>query len=557
VKVVIKFSSRKNQVVGLIGQKQKVFLMHSEVKNLIGIIIMIMLSVFKLTAQISPGDLSNFHSYLEGISNCTQCHVLGDKVSDEKCLICHTEIKERISLQKGYHASADVKGKQCFACHNDHHGKNFQLIRFEVEKFDHNLTGYSLSVPHSKKECIDCHNTKYIADQKIKDKKYTYMGVKTDCLNCHADYHQKTLSSVCLNCHNSDTFKPATKFNHANTKFQLAGKHINVDCSKCHKVEMIAGNKFQDFRLDQYDCSGCHKDPHENQFGQNCSQCHNEESFQIVKGVKNFDHNKTDYKLEGKHLEVNCKDCHKTKITDPLKYNLCTDCHTDYHNNQFVKNGLSPDCSQCHSVTGFSLFSFTLDQHNMSAFPLRGAHLAVSCLECHKKQEKWNFRNIGINCKDCHQDVHHDIIRTKYYPDANCKICHSERQWTDVSFDHSTTEFILTGAHTKQDCRACHITRDSDGTFQQKFSGLTKNCSDCHSDNHHKQFEENGITNCVECHGTEDWKASKFDHNNSAFKLDGKHINVPCENCHKPQYEGSDIYIKYKLKEYKCESCHL
>ena len=75
-------------------------------------------------------------------------------------------------------------------------------------------------------------------------------------------------------------------------------------------------------------------------------------------------------------------------------------------------------------------------------------------------------------------------------------------------------------------------------------------------DKHFKQFEKNGITNCTDCHGTENWKASKFNHNNTAFKLDGKHINVACAKCHKPQQEGSNFYVKYKLKEFKCESCH-
>jgi hypothetical protein len=499
------------------------------------------------------------------MSNCTQCHVLGNKVSNEKCLICHKEIQQRINLQKGYHSSAEIKGKQCITCHNEHHGKNFQLIRLDTAKFDHSLTGYTLSVPHAKKGCKDCHVTKFITDQKIKAKKYTYMGVSTDCLSCHADYHQKTLPSDCLNCHNADAFKPATKFNHAKTRFQLVGKHINVDCLKCHKVEMVNEKKFQEFKLNQnISCASCHKDPHQNKFGQNCNQCHTEESFQIVKGAKNFDHNKTDYKLEEKHLTVNCKACHKTKFTDPLKFKNCTDCHTDYHKKQFAKNGVSPDCSQCHSVKGFTLFSYSIDQHNLSPFPLRGAHVATPCLECHKKQEVWNFRGIGINCKDCHADIHKTFIQAKYYPEENCKICHNEGRWADVSFDHSKTEFNLTGGHTKQSCRACHITRDSNGAIQrdsrriigQKFSGLSKNCSDCHDDIHRKQFEKNGITNCTECHYTENWKASKFDHNNTAFKLDGKHINVACLKCHKPQQEGSYVYIKYKLKEFKCESCH-
>ena len=316
-----------------------------------------LLSFIKVTAQLSPGDLSNLHSHLEGLSNCTQCHVLGNKVSSEKCLACHTEIKERIDLKKGYHVSSEVKGKECIVCHSDHNGKNFQLVRLDIAKFDHNLTGFSLSLPHAKKECKDCHNTKFITEQKIKDKTFTYLGVGQECLICHEDYHQKTLSSTCLNCHEPDVFKPASRFKHSATKFPLVGKHAKVDCIKCHKVEMTGSTKFQKFQGVVYtNCTSCHKDPHQNKFGQNCSQCHSEESFMSVKGISTFDHNKTDFKLVDKHLNVSCKACHKTKVTDPLKHDRCTDCHTDYHKNQFVKNGILPDCSQCHSVKGFTPF---------------------------------------------------------------------------------------------------------------------------------------------------------------------------------------------------------
>jgi hypothetical protein len=324
------------------------------------------------------------------------------------------------------------------------------------------------------------------------------------------------------------------------------------------------GKKSQVFQTSRFTCSDCHKDPHSNKFGVNCSQCHNEDSFQIVKGVKDFDHNKTDYKLEEKHLTVDCKTCHKTKFTDPLKFKLCTDCHTDYHNNQFVKNGVSPDCSQCHTLKGFTLFSYSIDQHNQSVYPLIGAHLAVPCNDCHKKQKDWNFRNIGLACKDCHTDIHKAFIPAKNYPEANCKNCHNENSWADVSFDHSTTDFSLTGAHLKAICRDCHLTTDSQGIINrdakgiivQKFSDLSKDCSSCHPDKHNKQFEKNGITTCTECHDTNSWNVSKFDHNKAAFKLDGKHINVPCIKCHKPQQEGSSIIVTYKIKDYKCESCH-
>ena len=167
----------------------------------------------ELTAQISPGELSAVHTHLEGLSNCTQCHVLGNKVSSEKCLVCHTEIKTRIESKKGYHASSDVAGGECALCHSEHNGKNFRLINLDTDNFDHDLTGYHLSVPHAKRSCADCHSSKHITDPKLKAKKKTYLGVGQDCLNCHSDYHLRTLSSDCAKCHDSEKFVPASKFN--------------------------------------------------------------------------------------------------------------------------------------------------------------------------------------------------------------------------------------------------------------------------------------------------------------------------------------------------------
>jgi hypothetical protein len=522
-----------------------------------GTILIMLLSAHNLAAQLSPGDLATPHSNLEGISNCTQCHVLGDKQPNEKCLACHTEINDRISASKGYHSSSEVKGKQCFSCHSEHNGKNFQLVRLDVTKFDHQITGYPLSVPHAKKDCKDCHASKFIGEPKLKNRKNTYLGVKTECLNCHNDYHLRTLSSTCTNCHTPDAFVPASKFSHDNARFQLAGKHRSVGCVKCHKINMTDGKKFQQFSGIQYaNCTSCHRDPHSNKFGQNCRQCHSEESFQIILGTQKFDHNKTDYKLEGKHLIVNCKACHKGKFTDPLKFDKCINCHADYHNSQFVKDGVTPDCSKCHNIDGFNLFSFTVEQHNEGAFCLKGAHLAIPCYDCHRKQDKWSFRKIGISCRDCHQDIHQNIIETKYYPDANCISCHKESRWSDIAFDHTKTDFLLTGGHTGKSCRVCHFKTDADGKVQQKFKGLSQSCSNCHSDNHRNQFEKNGTTNCTDCHGTENWKALKFDHNKTAFRLDGKHINVSCAKCHKPKQDGTEFYVLYKLKEFKCESCH-
>jgi nitrate/TMAO reductase-like tetraheme cytochrome c subunit len=508
-------------------------------------------------AQISPGSLAAVHSQLEGMSNCTKCHELGNKVTNAKCLACHIELKVRVDQNKGYHSSAEVRGKNCSSCHNDHHGVNFQILRFEKEKFNHNLAGFPLTGAHAKKTCKDCHNPGFITSKAILAKKFTYLGLKTECLGCHTDYHQKTLSASCTNCHGVDAFKPVIKFSHATTHYPLAGMHQTVECLKCHPITVKNGIKFQEFAGIKFaNCTNCHEDVHQNKFGQNCKQCHSEASFHAIRTLSNFDHSKTNYKLEDKHITVPCVACHKASVTAPLKYSQCTDCHKDYHNNQFRQNGRVTDCSVCHSTKGFDKFSYTVEQHNQGKFPLDGAHLATPCFACHKKTSLWTFRQIGSQCVDCHKNIHEGFINIKFYPDFNCRACHITSGWKELKFDHSVTGFALSGVHAIKDCRICHFKPDSAGVVVQKFSALSQACSSCHLDIHMKQFEYKGVNNCLKCHNFEKWKIENFDHNTTAFKLDGKHQNVACAKCHKKITDGQNTYVLYKIKEWKCKDCH-
>ncbi|MCX6246062.1 MAG: DUF3716 domain-containing protein [Bacteroidetes bacterium] len=509
-------------------------------------------------AQLSPGELAAVHSHLEGLSNCTKCHTLGDKVSNEKCLACHTEVKARIDQKRGYHSSAAVKGKACASCHNDHHGTTFQIVRFSKEKFDHNLAGFPLTGAHTKKACIDCHKPALIVNKAVKSKKFTYLGLSNTCNGCHEDYHQNTLSANCTDCHGNDAFKPAARFSHTAAKFQLTGKHQNVDCQKCHKVTTRNGKKFQEFTGIPFgSCINCHTDPHKNKFGPDCAGCHSGESFLAVKTISNFDHSKTNFPLADKHAALTCKACHKTSITDPLKHSACTDCHTDYHNRQLSSKEGITDCSACHSTKGFNSTSFTIEQHNEAKFRLEGAHLATPCLACHKKKEKWNFREIGIRCNDCHKNIHENSLDAKYMAGPGCENCHNPEQWGLVRFDHAATAFPLSEAHTKQSCRACHFRKDPEGRAIQVFTGLPKTCATCHTDIHNRQFENDGTTDCLRCHVAARWKIDTFDHDRTAFKLDGKHKNVPCYKCHKTVKDGPVTFTLYKIKDTRCESCHL
>jgi hypothetical protein len=526
--------------------------------------VLILLSVlfipgYMLNAQISPGDLAEVHKHLEGMANCTQCHILGEKVSNEKCLDCHKEIKERIDNQKGYHFSDEVRDKACAECHNDHHGRKFEIIRFDKTAFNHDLTGYELFGTHKKKQCEDCHKSAFINDEKIKSKTFTYLGLGTNCLNCHEDYHQNTLSVSCTDCHGYEQFGLIENFDHNKARFVLRGKHVEVDCIKCHKISERNGKKFQEFTGLQFNnCTACHKDVHENQFGPDCSKCHTEQSFHVIKDLNVFNHDLTNFKLEGKHMNVACKTCHKTNYTDPLKHDRCFNCHDDYHKGEFDRQGVKTDCSSCHNVNGFDEFTFTIEQHNKGAFALAGAHLATPCFACHlnPSEERWKFREIGINCADCHEDIHRDIIDTKYYPNLDCKRCHDVNVWNEVVFDHGLTKFALEGAHLNQSCRSCHFRENEPGNITQVFTNLSSACTNCHSDNHYGQFESDGITDCKKCHTFNNWKLENFDHSITRFPLDGKHENVACAACHKKTETDGIVYIKYKFEDIRCEACH-
>lgn len=519
-----------------------------------------------VNAQFSPGELTSAHKNLEGTNNCTKCHTLGAKVSEQKCLSCHKELNTRIKAQKGLHAHQSVKTKSCVSCHSEHHGRTFESIRFDTKTFDHAKTGYQLQGGHTKVSCRECHQAKNIANATLKKNKNTYLGLQQKCTTCHDDYHQGTLSQSCLNCHTMNSFQKAPKFEHSKTSFPLKGKHSEVSCIECHKVGTKNDKKFQFFsNVVHTNCTSCHKDPHENRFGQNCTKCHNEWSWKANPSIQQgFDHNKTAFPLIGLHQNVSCKSCHKGSLTDPLRHQKCLECHQDYHNGEFNKpNQPAIDCKSCHEVTQpFSFSTYDLTRHQSSSFPLSGAHQATSCLDCHKPSTstKWSFSFNDKSCVSCHQNIHDGFLPEKYLSALNCESCHQTESWSVVQFNHQQTNFILTGQHQKTSCRSCHF---KDGFNQQgfplqQFSGLGKNCTSCHEDIHDGQFKNAEENDCTRCHTTEkDWPITNFDHQKSEFPLDGKHKEVSCVSCHKPKQnvDGKSVTL-YKIKPFECIDCH-
>ena len=508
-----------------------------------------------LYGQISPGDLSEAHKDLEGMSNCTKCHELGEKVENKKCLDCHKEINITIVASSGFHGSADLKGKECVECHSDHFGRDFEIIRFDEDKFDHSKTKFELIGKHVTIKCEECHTSKHIKVEKLKEKKKSFLGLETSCESCHEDYHRGTLSSNnCVDCHNTEAWRPAPLFIHETAKFKLIGAHQNVDCEKCHAKEILDNKEFQKFTgLKFNNCVDCHNDIHKGKFGDNCIECHTEQSFKTVKNLKSFDHSKTNFQLIGKHVNVTCNKCHSKGITAKLRYNKCNACHTDFHKGEFVKEGKREDCSSCHNEYGFSPSLFTIEKHSNAKFLLSGGHSAVPCNECHYVESKWRFKFQNIECETCHNDIHNSSINYEGGLVSNCETCHSTEKWSAISFDHNKTKFELIGKHSDVSCSKCHFV---DVKTPHQFIDISTKCENCHSDKHAGQFVIKYENNCSQCHSPTSWLVENFDHSNTRFIMDGAHKNVKCAECHKVIEKEGRKLVQYKFDDITCKNCH-
>ena len=145
-----------------------------------------------------------------------------------------------------------------------------------------------------------------------------------------------------------------------------------------------------------------------------------------------------------------------------------------------------------------------------------------------------------------------------------CEACHTVRSWADVNgFDHSKTKFPLLGAHRTVPCGQCHKVPQGEKKIQ--FKGTSQICADCHEDAHDGQFAKSGKTPCEDCHNSQRWIPSIFDHDaRTHFPLKGGHANVPCDKCHIQVLLVDNKQVTYKDKPVvafkqvlkKCTDCH-
>lgn len=524
------------------------------------LILLCLLASQRTIAQLSPGLLTSSHSELEGMSNCTKCHDIGKKVPDTKCLSCHDEIQDLVSNERGYHASQEVSNMQCIDCHSEHHGRKFEMIRFDTETFDHKLTSYELEGKHAQIDCRQCHKPDNILDADLKNRTDTWLGLEGECLTCHSDYHQETLGPDCASCHDFEAFRPAPGFDHNDTQYALEGKHRNVECLECHPIKTRNGHEFQVFAgLTFNDCINCHTDPH-NSLPGNCNSCHTVEGFDIFKGQQVFDHSITSFNLSGAHRSVSCFDCHKSGLEvssvfqdqTGIAEDNCVSCHEDIHEGKF-----GVDCAQCHNVNSFLELNAGMEfDHSLTDYPLEGMHQTIECSQCHI--ESFTQPIDFSYCRNCHDDYHEGQFVEDSGLIEDCSSCHSVAEpFSFTSYglrEHADSDFPLVGAHVATPCFACHLDESSD---EWQFSNLGRLCVDCHEDIHKAFISESYYPgqDCRVCHNSQSWHLVKFDHDTTDWPLENKHTVTDCRDCHFQEKNG--IYIQsFSNLSKECYACH-
>jgi hypothetical protein len=499
---------------------------------------------------------------------CEKCH------TPAHMLPAHKELIKYKDLSKSFFGQATT----CIPCHTDPHKgqlgnectKCHNVESWKAAKdFDHSKTRYALTGLHIKVPCEKCHKP----DTPGGPARYKDMKFDT-CNACHLDPHKGEFKKACDVCHTTASWKkmlPGYDFDHSKTKYPLVDKHADVPCAKCHINDDF--KKQLAFAV----CKDCHTpDPHKGQFDARekkgeCAECHNLKGWKpSLFGVKEHDNSK--YPLKGKHIKVDCAKCHIPAGKDTIykvKFEFCGDCHKDAHDNQFATAPYNNKCETCHTVMDWHRSTYTIAKHRNSKFPLTGAHVAVSCADCHKigaagRTDKiLPFRFQDSTCTVCHKDPHkgefNDRMARKRANGTpfGCEACHNVKSWADINgFDHSKTKFPLLGAHRTVACGDCHkATTD----YASRFKGTPKECDACHKDAHDSQFvAKDSKTHCDDCHNSQRWVPSTFDHNTRThLPLTGGHANVPCAKCHiKTKPMGDKLMVIYKNTPNKCVDCH-
>lgn len=366
-----------------------------------------------------------------------------------------------------------------------------------------------------------------------------------------------------------------------------------TNCLKCHGI----GQKTVDAK-----CLECHTEirwlrdakrgVHGGSLGRECVECHREHGgldLQMIHwdegSPEKFDHRRAGWPLNGKHAQTECRKCHEPKFhvaafptgsawngaaTSWLGLEgECRVCHQDPHQGR-----LGPACTNCHGESDWHEITEQRFDHEVTRYPLRGAHVDVKCDACHPRVDSQLQMPKFARCDDCHQDPHAGQIVVAGTA-RDCEECHSLRYFKPSTLGrqyHATTKYPLEGKHAQVDCAKCHRNEAAKfGKAAFEFRPVFARCTDCHEDAHKGQLSKRPDGGaCESCHIVDHFAPSKFsvaDHEKTKFPLVERHRDVKCAACHGPVRPGlpalagpeklGPAKVALKLDSAACDACHL
>ncbi|MEZ5988779.1 MAG: hypothetical protein R3F30_06595 [Planctomycetota bacterium] len=278
--------------------------------------------------------------------------------------------------------------------------------------------------------------------------------------------------------------------------------------------------------------------PHD-KFPDDCTLCHEGPGWNTIRQDFTFDHlARTGVPLNGEHARAECLRCHND--SGPVAVFAargCAGCHEDWH-----RGTLGKDCKVCHDEESWHPRE-QIARHNLTRFPLVGAHAGVACWACHEGAPAGEFQKVSTDCASCHLERALKVTSPNHAGNgwtSNCQRCHSPIAWKGAAIVHDF--FPLVGGHATAACTDCHK--------NNVFQGTPRDCYSCHQTDFQGTTNPNHqtanfSTQCQVCHNTFGWTGANFIHQ---WPLTGAHKSTACDKCH--------VGGVYAGTPKDCWSCH-
>jgi hypothetical protein len=378
------------------------------------------------------------------------------------------------SLLPGQDLGDAPHGDLTLDCSECHDPKGWLPVE-KPPSFRHDTTGFTLKASHAQVSCRGCHQS------------LVFHRVGTACVDCHQDAHRGELGFRCESCHTPGTWTNQREMfqAHSGTRFPLLAVHARLDCAACH-----AEQRPWEYATTPAECSNCHLETYlqttdpshlEAGFSRRCEDCH-QVTASTWRGPR-FSHPER-FPLAGGHARLACARCHTGGSYASLSP-ACVSCHQpDYAaatDPGHISAGFPTTCEGCHTIQAWRPATF---DHNLSRFPLTGAHTRIDCSRCH---EGGRYQGTPTDCNSCHRAEYAGTANPNHQASGfptQCQACHTTTAWRPASFDHDGRSFpIYSGEHRGKwsSCSDCHVNPGNFRAFE---------CIFCHEHSNRAEMDE-------------------------------------------------------------------